>query len=112
MKADEAEVGGEAEPEEAEAAEEAGWLPTRLPAKPIEVEAQAIRPDGPVMRVRRGGELLEVAESIGPQRVWREWWREPSGSRDYYRLTLRDGRRWWLSRDEGDGRWRLEGEWL
>lgn len=49
-----------------------------------------------------------IAKLEGPERIAREWWRDPGPARDYFRLEDREGRRYWLYREEG-ARWFLHG---
>ena len=75
-------------------------------------------PEGPPARFswRRVAFLMTRFE--GPERIAPEWWRDRSGTRlrDYYKVEVTDGRRFWLFRDGivgdargGDPRWFVQG---
>jgi protein ImuB len=81
------------------------------------VEALAEVPDGPPLWFRRRQERARVLAAAGPERILPEWWR-PGGEeerlRDYYRVTLEDGRAFWVYREGRYGEprppaWRLQG---
>ena len=86
--------------------------PLRLLPRPEPVEAVALLPDHPPawFRWRRLGH--EVTRAEGPERIEPEWWHPRPGlaeepARDYFRVEVADGRRYWLYR--ADGRWFLHG---
>jgi protein ImuB len=69
-------------------------------------------PDHPPARFRWRRLCHEVARAEGPERIEPEWWHprpdlaeEPA--RDYFRVEVTDGRRYWLYRADGD--WFLHG---
>ena len=84
------------------------FLPLRLLPRPEEAEVVHAVPEGPPARFRWRRRLHDVARSQGPERIAPEWWREKSSARlrDYYRVEVADGRRFWLYREglAGDGR--------
>jgi protein ImuB len=86
--------------------------PLRLLPRPEPIEAIALLPDHPPVRFRWRRLSHEVARAEGPERIEPEWWQaapalaeEPA--RDYFRVEVADGRRYWLYR--ADGRWFLHG---
>ncbi len=84
----------------AEAYHEAGRPIMLLPcAEPIEVVAEV--PEGPPRRFQWRRVTYQVAQTVGPERVAPEWWREEQHGRprDYYCLQDGDGRRFWVYRD-------------
>ena len=89
--------------------------PLRLFARAQPVEAVAPMPDGPPMRFRWRRVLHDVARAEGPERIMPDWLRAPHGrARDYYRVEDREGRRFWLYREDhhdegGAPRWFLHG---
>lgn len=99
------------------------WLatrprPLRLLAQPRPIAAVAPVPDGPPVRVAAGGTAHRVVAAAGPERLLPEWWREEgSGAtrpRDYHRVTLADGRTFWVYREGHYGepeppRWWVQG---
>jgi protein ImuB len=75
--------------------------PIRLFARAQLVEAIAALPDDPPMRFRWRRVLHEVAQAEGPERIEPDWLRAPSARpRDYYRVEDREGRRFWLYRED------------
>jgi protein ImuB len=75
--------------------------PLRLFARAQAVEAIASLPDGPPMRFRWRRVLHDVVRAEGPERVMPDWLRAPSARpRDYYRVEDKDGRRFWLYRED------------
>jgi protein ImuB len=86
-----------------------GPRPLRLSPHPVEVAATAIVPDGPPIAFRFRGTQHTVAESVGPERIETGWWRGPYLKRDYYRVTTKNGQRFWLFRQRDTRRWFLHG---
>ena len=90
--------------------------PLRLLPRPEPVEPGdsigALLPDHPPARFRWRRLGHEVVRAEGPERIEPEWWHprpdlaeEPA--RDYFRVEVTDGRRYWLYRADGD--WFLHG---
>jgi protein ImuB len=86
-----------------------GLRPLRLSPNPIAIAVISLVPDGPPIAFRFAGVQHAIADSIGPERIETGWWRGPHVQRDYYRVTTSAGRRYWLFRDRGVGRWFLHG---
>ncbi len=86
--------------------------PIQLFDPPERVNVQALTPDGPVMQIRWRGKLQQVTHCIGPERLTSEWWREPTGERDYFRAQLESGRFIWLYRDAAIRQWFVHGWWV
>ncbi len=75
--------------------------PLRLFARAQAVEAIASMPDGPPMRFRWRRVLHDVVRAEGPERIMPDWLRAPNArTRDYYRVEDKDGRRFWLYRED------------
>ncbi|MDB5376513.1 MAG: hypothetical protein JWR00_959 [Rubritepida sp.] len=74
--------------------------PLRLLRRPLPVEATALLPDGPPRQLRLGKRVESVVSAEGPERIEPEWWRPPEErpARDYYRVQLASGARWWVCR--------------
>ncbi|WOI55824.1 DNA polymerase Y family protein [Palleronia sp. LCG004] len=75
-------------------------------------------PDGPPTRFVWRRVTYRALRHAGPERIAPEWWRDRPGTRlrDYYKVEVEDGRRFWLYRegvlDDGRGdapRWFLHG---
>jgi protein ImuB len=50
-----------------------------------------------------------IREAEGPERIAGEWWRGEGAVRDYFRVRVEDGRRFWLFRGGGQRAWFLHG---
>lgn len=79
--------------------------PIRLLTPPEPIDATAPVPDDPPLSFRWRHVLHRVAKAEGPERIRPEWWqvRNDQGDdgqelRDYYRVEIEDGRRFWLYR--------------
>lgn len=89
--------------------------PLRLLRRPVPLEAVALLPDAPPSLLRRNGQVLRVVSAEGPERLTPEWWQpgRQAPPRDYYRVQLASGARWWVCRrgEPGtpDTRWFLHG---
>lgn len=89
--------------------------PLRLLRRPVPLEAVALLPDAPPSLLRRGRRTERVVRAEGPERIEPEWWRAGPRPppRDYYRVQLASGARWWVCRrgapGDADARWFLHG---
>ncbi|MFZ5476142.1 MAG: error-prone DNA polymerase [Myxococcota bacterium] len=85
-------------------------LPPRPPllgdASPLRVAAA---PSGRPRALLLDRAWIPLVATDGPERLAGEWWRDGGWKRDYWRVTLSDGRRAWIFSDEH--RWWLHG-WL
>ena len=86
--------------------------PLRLLPRPEPVEATALLPDHPPQQFRWRRLLHQVVQAEGPERLTPEWWlpdaeRGAAPPRDYFRVEVASGGRYWLYR--ADGRWFLHG---
>ena len=82
--------------------------PVRLLAPAEEVAVLYAVPEGPPARFRWRRVAFLTVRHEGPERIAPEWWWDRPGTRlrDYYKVEVRDGRRFWLFREGilGDGR--------
>ncbi|RST32046.1 DNA polymerase Y family protein [Sphingomonas ginkgonis] len=80
--------------------------PVRLLSRPEPVHhVLAELPDQPPRRFTWRGVSHRVVRAEGPERIAGEWWRRPAerqAVRDYFRVEVEDGQRFWLYR-RGDG---------
>ncbi|GLS42866.1 DUF6504 family protein [Methylobacterium brachythecii] len=89
--------------------------PPLLVDPPEPVSAIAMMPDAPPAAFTWRGRRYRVVRADGPERVRGEWWRadgEMASLRDYYRVEVEGGGRYWLFRDgpmEAGPRWWLHG---
>jgi protein ImuB len=75
--------------------------PIRLFSPPEPIEALAPVPDDPPLSFRWRHVQHRVAKAEGPERIRPEWWQamdDGKETRDYYRVEIEDGRRFWLYR--------------
>lgn len=75
-------------------------------------------PEGPPAQFRWRRVVFRVVRYEGPERIAPEWWQDRPGTRlrDYYKVEVQDGRRFWMYREGlahdgrgGDPRWFLHG---
>ena len=82
--------------------------PLRLLEPAEEVAVLYAVPVGPPARFRWRRVAYHTARHEGPERIAPEWWSDRPGTRlrDYYKVEVQDGRRFWLYREGilGDGR--------
>jgi len=84
--------------------------PLRLFGQPVALAAISAVPEGPPFSFRWHGCEHRITRSWGPERIETGWWRGRSIARDYYRVELATGHRFWLFRNLDDGRWFLHGK--
>lgn len=102
----------------------AGWpswkRPARLLARPERLSnVVALLPDHPPRRFTWRGMPYKVVAGDGPERIHGEWWRserELWATRDYFRVEVEGGQRFWVFRrgdgidaETGDLSWHLHG---
>jgi protein ImuB len=89
-------------------AEVAHERPLRMFDPPEEIAVLYAVPEGPPARFRWRRVAFLMARFEGPERIAPEWWRDRAGTRlrDYYKVEVTDGRRFWLFREGivGDAR--------
>ncbi|RVT83512.1 DNA polymerase Y family protein [Rhodobacteraceae bacterium CCMM004] len=82
--------------------------PVRLLNPAEEVRVIYAVPEGPPTQFRWRRTMYQAVRHAGPERIAPEWWRDRPGTRlrDYYKVEVQDGRRFWLYREGmvGDGR--------
>jgi protein ImuB len=89
--------------------------PARLFARPEQIEAIAELPDHPPRLFIWRNIRHRVAKADGPERIHGEWWvneSETNLARDYYRVEIAGGARYWIFRDGPAGQggnWWLHG---
>ena len=92
--------------------------PVRLLDPAEEVRVIYAVPEGPPARFVWRRVEFDVLRREGPERIAPEWWCDRPGTRlrDYYKVEVRDGRRFWIYREglaqDGRGgapRWFLHG---
>jgi len=83
--------------------------PLRMCDPPLAITVTSVVPDGPPIRFYWKGQTHTVIHRWGPERIETGWWRECPIRRDYYRVEVSTGCRFWLFRDRDDGQWYLHG---
>lgn len=74
--------------------------PIRILTPPEEVRVIYAVPEGPPSQFRWRNVLYKTTRHAGPERIAPEWWMDRPGTRlrDYYKVEVHDGRRFWLYR--------------
>jgi protein ImuB len=92
--------------------------PIRMLKPAEEVRVIYAVPEGPPSQFRWRRVIYKTVRHAGPERIAPEWWLDRPGTRlrDYYKVEVQDGRRFWLYREgllhDGRGddpRWFLHG---
>jgi len=92
--------------------------PIRILKPAEEVSVIYAVPEGPPSQFRWRRVVYKTVRHAGPERIAPEWWLDRPGTRlrDYYKIEVHDGRRFWLYREgllhdgRGDApRWFLHG---
>ncbi|CTQ49512.1 DNA polymerase IV [Jannaschia donghaensis] len=82
--------------------------PVRLLHAPERIEVLYAVPEGPPVRFKWRRKPYVIRRHQGPERIAPEWWRARPGTRlrDYYKVEVEAGERYWLFREGilGDGR--------
>lgn len=74
--------------------------PLRLLQTPEAIHVLYAVPEGPPSQFRWRNVAYRMARYEGPERIAPEWWMDKPGTRlrDYYKVEVTDGRRFWLYR--------------
>ena len=74
--------------------------PLRLLQTPEAVKVLYSVPEGPPSQFRWRNVAFRMTRYTGPERIAPEWWMDKPGTRlrDYYKVEVQDGRRFWLYR--------------
>jgi hypothetical protein len=92
--------------------------PLELLRQPARIEIVALAGQGAPAQFRFAGRTYMVAYAWGPQRIETGWWRTAGGEqdgrktfvrRDYYRVEITTGARFWIFRQLGTPQWFLHG---
>jgi protein ImuB len=65
--------------------------------------------DGAPVQFILDGEPHRIIHAVGPERIGGAWWTWHDKTRDYFDVEDDSGRRWWVFRVFGTGRWFLHG---
>ena len=83
--------------------------PLRLQAAVEPLEAPSAAPKGMLAQFDYRGRRRRVLRRWGPERIQTGWWRGRPIGRDYYRIEIESGERFWVFRRLHDGQWFLHG---
>jgi protein ImuB len=83
--------------------------PLLLLPHPRQLSPAGSFPDGFPCHFDDGRRRYRVAHHWGPERIETGWWRKATVRRDYYRVELASGHRFWVYQDLFQGRWFLHG---
>jgi protein ImuB len=86
--------------------------PLLLRTPPLALQVVSVVPDGPPISFQLDGRQNTVTHWWGPERIESGWWRGRSARRDYYRIEIESGQRYWLFRNLLTGKWFLHGEYV
>lgn len=84
--------------------------PTRLIQPPQKIDVEWDSDSNTPRSLRYRGEVQQIREVSGPERVDSGWWQGITQQRDYYRLKLENGTWLWIYRDRRNATWMLHGE--
>lgn len=86
--------------------------PSYLLDNPEPIEATALLPDRPPVRLQWEGNTFSIKNGYGPERLHTEWWRSGSREqRDYFTVQDQFGRWLWIYRLLPSHTWFLHGIW-
>jgi len=83
--------------------------PLRLFAPPQPIEVSIAGPEGAPLQFRWNRRDHRVIRSWGPERIETGWWREAPAARDYFRVEVHTGQRFWLFRCLKELAWFIHG---
>ena len=87
--------------------------PLQLLRIPERIEVTAPIPDYPPMLFRYKGKVYKIIRADGPERIEQEWWIQEGQHRDYYRVEVEEGHRYWIFRsghyDDKTFKWYVHG---
>ena len=72
--------------------------PVVLLSVPEEIQVSVPVPDYPPLLFRHKGQVYEIIQADGPERIEQEWWLQEGLARDYYIVEDKNGQRYWLFR--------------
>ncbi|HTN74524.1 MAG TPA: DNA polymerase Y family protein [Pirellulaceae bacterium] len=88
---------------------QANSRPLLLLPEPVRLAAIFVTSEGLPQRFIYQRQPHVIARSWGPERIETAWWRGPQVRRDYHRVEVADGRRFWLFHELRSGQWFLHG---
>ena len=87
--------------------------PLRMFTNPEPIEVLQLSPDNVPDRIRVANRIYAITRHWGPERIETGWWDGPQVRRDYFRVEMECGSRWWIFRELGNQippAWRLHGQ--
>lgn len=90
--------------------------PTNMLSEPFKIDALALAPDSPPVRLIWNNNYCLVKNSSGPEKITTEWWQHKLADeieeREYYRVQLESGYWLWIFHNKVENSWFLHGLWL
>jgi protein ImuB len=84
-------------------------LPIWYWKEPFEIQCQICRKENRPLKMLHKGHWRQITRYWGPERIESGWWRGRAIRRDYYRVELETGLRFWLYRGLPGEHWFLQG---
>jgi len=76
---------------------------------PLEIQCHTKSRTGAPVRLFHSGSWQQVIRSWGPERIETGWWRSRAVRRDYFRVEIDSGQRFWVFRQLPTSQWFLQG---
>jgi protein ImuB len=78
-------------------------------ASPLEIQCHSKSRTGAPVRLFHSGSWQQVVRSWGPERIETGWWRSRAVRREYFRIEIDSGQRFWVFRQLPTSQWFLQG---
>ena len=78
-------------------------------ASPLEIKCHSKSRTGAPVRLFHGGNWQQVVRFWGPERIETGWWRSRAVRREYFRVEIDSGQRFWVFRHLPPSQWFLQG---
>ena len=85
-------------------------LPIWYWKEPLEIQCQIGRKENRPLKMLYKGHWQQITRYWGPERIESGWWRGRAIRRDYYRVEIETGLRFWLYRGLPGEHWFLQGK--
>jgi protein ImuB len=76
---------------------------------PLEIQCHTKSRTGAPVRLFHSGSWQQVVRSWGPERIETGWWRSRAVRREYFRVEIGSGQRFWVFRQLPTSQWFLQG---
>ena len=89
--------------------------PSYILSLPEPIQAIALLPDKPPVKITWRKRAYRIVNSFGPEKISSEWWsnplEQPQEDREYFTLQEENGRWLWVYRCQRSHEWYLQGVW-